>query len=299
MTVTYFIDLFFRKTLVPLNRLRIKTNPLEADLIKELKMRASSTAIPNKISSVHDQWLGNIIRLKQQILSDNPKNFLQWDLIRKTMFIGNALFTLREFIYLRYHNWNKWKKAVVEKNFLFTEPYLLYPKSSGNLIHYAYHIARFEDISGKKIKDFDFIFEFGGGYGGMCLLIQNLMFNGKYIIYDFPILSALQGFFLKMNEVENNTFCLDNIDKVKKTIPKKGKKLFIATWSLSESPLQIRKIINPLIKDFDAFIIGYQRQFGGVDNHKYFKNYQKSLGKLKWWSQEIVHLKGNFYIFGF
>lgn len=299
MTITQFIDLFFQKTLVFLNSIKLKKNPQEDLFVAELKEKANKIIIGQNTQLAHSQWLENIINFKNYILTQNPKNFLQWDIIRKTMFIGNALFTLREFIYLRQNNWAKWKKAIVEKKYVYTEPYLLYPKSSGNLIHYAYHLARFENISGKNIRDYDFIFEYGGGYGGICLLIHNLIFKGKYIIYDFPILSALQNFFLKMNEVENNIFCLDNISRVKKIIPKKGKKLFIATWSLSESPLQIRKIIYPLVKDFDAFIIGYQGQFGGVDNRKYFKNYQKDLGNLKWWNQEIVQLKGNFYLFGF
>ena len=133
----------------------------------------------------------------------------------------------------------------------------------------------------------------------MFLLIHNLGFKGKYLIYDFSILSALQNFFLKMNGIEKNDLCLDKINKVKKMIPKKGKKLFIATWSLSESPLQIRKIIYSLIKNFDAFLIGYQGQFGEVDNRKYFEKYQTGLSKLKWQNQEIIQLKGNFYLFGF
>lgn len=299
MTITKFVDLFFQKTLVPLNSIKLKRNPQEDLFISQLKEKVAKILINKRSQLTHDQWLENIIKFKNYILTQNLKNFLQWDIIRKTMFIGNAIFTVREFIYLRQNNWNKWKKATIEKKYFYTEPYLLYPKSSGNLIHYAYHLAKFENTSGKNIKDFDFIFEYGGGYGGMCLLIHNLMFKGKYIIYDLHILSALQSFFLKMNAVENNIFCLDSISKAKKIIPKKGKKLFIATWSLSESPLQIRKIIYPLIKDFDAFIIGYQKEFGKVDNHKYFENLSKDLDKMRWWNQEIIQLKNNYYLFGF
>lgn len=299
MKITQIIDLLFRKTLVPLNSLNLKRNPRENSLVTELRKKANKIIIGKNTQIAHNQWLENIINFKNHILTQDPKNFLQWDIIRKTMFIGNALFILREYFYLRQNGWNKWKKAITEKNYVRTEPYLLYPKSSGNLIHYAYHLAKFEDISGKKIKDYDFIFEYGGGYGGMCLLIHNLGFKGKYIIYDFSILSALQSFFLKINEIEKDALCLDNINKVKKMIPKKGRKLFIATWSLSESPLQIRKIVYPLIKEFDAFLIGYQGQFGEVNNHKYFEDYQKSLTKLFWCNQEIPQLGSNYYLFGF
>ncbi len=299
MTIVQFIDILFQKTLVPLNNLKLKRNPRQDLFITELKTKANKITISKNTQLAQNQWLENIINFKKNILTQDPKNFLQWNIIRKTMFIGNAIFILREFIYLRQNNWEKWKKAIIEKKYIYTEPYLLYPKSSGNLIHYAYHLAKFENISGKKITDYDFIFEYGGGYGGMCLLIHNLNYKGKYIIYDFPILSALQNFFLKMNGVEKNSFCLDNIKDIKKMIPKKGKKLFIATWSLSESPLSIRKIIYPFIKEFNAFLIGYQGQFGEVDNCSYFENYQKDLNKLKWWNQEIKQLKNNYYLFGF
>ncbi len=301
------IDWLFRKTLVPLNSFKVKINPKEDNLVAELRDRVSKVIILRKPSDLHNQWLGHIIHLKDEILKKNPKNFLQWDIIRKTMFIGNALFTLREFVYLKNNNWNKWKEVVKDANFFPSEPYILYPKSHGNLIHYAYHIAKFEQMSGKKIKDFDFIFEFGGGYGGMCQLIYNLGFNGKYIIFDFSILSALQAFYLKMNKLKATfnirdkkaqIYCLDNTQDIKKILPKKGRKLFLATWSLSESPLELRKKIFPLTKDMDAFLIGYQEQFGGVDNTKYYKNYSKKLSNFQWWGEEIKQLKSNHYLFG-
>lgn len=294
-----YIDLLLRKTLVPLNSLRVKTNPFEVTLINELREKVKKISISHSPDAIHNKWVRGVQEIRQAILSKDPKNFLQWDVIRICMFVGNALFILRDYIYLRKNNWNKWKKAIIEKNYVYTEPYLLYPKSSGNLVHQAYHLAKFESISGKNINDHDFIFEYGGGYGGMCLLIHNLGFKGKYIIYDFSVLLALQNFYLKMNGLESNIFCIDNLNKVKKMIPKKGKKLFIATWSLSESPLEIRKKLYPILKLMDSHLIGYQDYFGNIDNHKYFQDYQAKLSKFKWWSQEIPQLKNNYYFFGF
>lgn len=307
MAIRQFIDLSFRKTLVPLNSLQLKINPREDLFVTELKERAKMIITGKSTQLAHDQWVENIINFKNHILTSDPKNFLQWDIVRKTMFIGNALFILKEFIYLRRNNWNKWKKAITEKNYVSTEPFILYPKSSGNLIHQAYHLARFESVTGQKISDFDFIFEFGGGYGAMCQLVSNIGFKGKYIIFDFPILSALQNFYLKINDLSTDFYsfkkgtkilCLDDLEIVKKQIPKKGKKLFIAAWSLSESPLEIRKKVYPIIKDFNSLLIGYQGYFNIIDNHKYFKNYRKKFTKFQWYNQEIMQLKGNFYLFG-
>ncbi|OGE21356.1 hypothetical protein A2778_04280 [Candidatus Daviesbacteria bacterium RIFCSPHIGHO2_01_FULL_40_24] len=286
----------------------MKNNPDEKFLIEELRKNTKAIFIPKKNKLTDNQWLGNILMLKKQILSENPKNFLQWNVIRKTMFIGNALFTIKEFLYLRINNWNKWKKTILESNYVPTEPYILYPGSSGNLIHQAYHIARFEKISGQRIEDFDSIFEFGGGYGSMCQLIHNLGFKGNYIIFDLPVFSTLQAFFLKMNGLDVNPsnmskkakiLCKSNLNEVKKIIPKKGKKLFIATWSLSESPLPIRKKIYPLIDKVDSHLISYQAFFGKVDNRKYFADFRKKMKKKQWYNQEILQLKNNYYLFGF
>lgn len=304
-----FINLLLQKSLVPLNNLRLKRNPNEKLLVSELRKKVRHTGFLKKGQDLsHNQWIGNLAILKKKILTENPKNFLQWAIIRNTMFIGNAIFTLKEFKYLRQNNWGKWKKAVNEKNFIPVEPYLLYPKSSGNLIHQAYHLAQFEKTTWEKIKDFDFIFEYGGGYGSMCQLVHNLGFKGKYLIFDFSIISALQVFFLKMNglsasnnprDTKNQILCLDNLKDVKRLLSPKGKSLFMATWSLSESPLKIREQVFPLIENFKHHLIAYQNQFNEVDNKNYFKNYQKKLKKLSWRNKEIEQLGSHNYLFGF
>jgi len=69
------------------------------------------------------------------------------------------------------------------------------------LIHHTYHIAQFEDKVGERISNFDFIFKFGGGYGSMCKLLHNPGFKGRYVLYDFPVFSALQEFFLKCHNI--------------------------------------------------------------------------------------------------
>ncbi len=315
MSLLNIASSLLNKALVPISSLALKKNPHEALFISQLRKRVKKAPLNKQTKFAHSQWSKNIATLKSQILKNNPKKFLQWSVIRNTMFIGNAIFTLKEFDYLKKHHWEKWKEAIKEKRYIPTEPYLFYPKSSGNLIHQSYHLAQFELISGKKIKDFDFIFEYGGGYGSMCQLVHNLGFKGKYIIFDFPVFSAIQAFFLKMNglivnenqiDVKNGEsssvsqiFCLDNLKLVKKAFPKKGKGLFIATWSLSESPLEIRRQIYQITKNMDFHLIAYQVRFNEIDNQKYFKTYQSKFNKSKWKEWEIPQLKNHSYLFGF
>lgn len=303
------ISSILQNILVPFNSLKIKKNLNEDQYTADLRIKVKNIKIPKKNKSLaHNQWLSNIIKLKKYVLTKNPKNFLQWDVVRNTMFIGNALFSLTEFNYLKKHGWEYWKKYIIEKKYIPVEPYLLYFKSSGNLIHQAYHIAQFEKNSGKKIKDFDYIFEYGGGYGCMCQLIHNLGFKGNYVIFDFPIISAIQLFYLKMNGLNATSdyldkkakiFCLDSLKNFKKILPNRGNQLFLAAWSLSESPISIRKQVFPIVKNMNCHLLAYQSQFNEINNIKYFKDYQKKLYKLKWWGKEIEHLKGHNYLFGF
>ncbi len=306
MNLLKFADYSLRSILVPLNSLRIKNNPNESTLVRDLRKQVRGFSLPKETNLAHNQWAKNIIQLKKQILKKNPKNFLQWAVIRNTMFVGNALFTLREFSYLKKHNWKKWEKAIVDKNFVKSEPYILYPKTNGNIVHHAYHLSQFEQITGQKIKDFDYILEFGAGYGNMCLLAHNLGFKGKYFLFDFPVFSAIQTYFLKMNglsasqneKTENMIYCLNNLRALQKIIPKKGRGLFIATWSLSESPVKIRRKMLPILSKISNHLIGYQKQFNEINNQTYFKKYREMFTKLKWKEWEIKQLKGHCYLFG-
>jgi hypothetical protein len=48
---------------------------------------------------------------------------------------------------------------------------------------------------GLDVRGFDFVIEFGGGYGSLCRLFFNQQFKGQYVLFDLPPFSALQHFF--------------------------------------------------------------------------------------------------------
>src|SRR3712207_7978939 len=43
--------------------------------------------------------------------------------------------------------------------------YPAWPESSGNLLHHAYHVCRFEEATGLRAEQLELVVEFGGGYG--------------------------------------------------------------------------------------------------------------------------------------
>jgi len=291
--------------------------PKEISLIKNLRSEVSKLPLEEteNCSPAEKAWKENSNRLRQKIFYDDPRNFLRWDVITETMSFTNAPFLEIEFNHLeRSQGWQKrWKNAIREISAGHPTPFSLCPKSSGNLIHQAYHLCKFKEKTRIKIDTFNFIFEFGGGYGGMCRTFHNLGFKGKYIIFDLPQFSALQRFYLKSSglpvhanesfgSAHSGVICISNIDELKTVIESSAdnlKCLFIATWSISEAPVGLRESILELIKDFDSYLIAYQNYFYEIDNNKYFNTVKSKLNRdIIWQDIEIKHLPGNSYLFG-
>ena len=292
-----------------------KNNIREKNSIIQLKNEITNinTSDSSKNSDVENKWEKRNQNLSRLILHDNPRYFLKWDVIRSTMF---AAFYREEFLYLKNNsNWKKkWRKAIRESFIGFPERCVEYPISSGNLIHHAYHLAKFEEYSKIDLsEDIDLIFEFGGGYGSMCRLFHDLGFKGKYIMFDLPLFSAIQRYYLSSIEIldNNNEPKINNIDiniyskklilkkELLKIDPKKSNTLFIGTWSLSEVPLGLREDIIKMLAPFSNILIAYQDYYGEFDNINYFKSIQHKLNTNTIWTNfEIKHLPNNYYLFG-
>ncbi len=289
----------------------------EQKLIEDLKKSFKELSYENVKNYSHTEriWKQNMNELRELVLKDNPREFLRWGVILGTMFVGNENYVVTELDYLRGRpDWNeRWEKAIEEVETGFPIPFSKYPRSSGNLIHHAYHVSKLEEKTGLSPDTIDLVCEFGGGYGCMCKLFYNLGFKGKYVIYDFPHFSALQKYFLKavgipvltfdkFQSSENGVICISDVDTLKDVLSDNNddcNSLFIATWSISEAPLHIRNSILPLVSHFKSFLISYQDNFGGVDNNDYFNTYKNNYEhEIQWNQWEIKHLPGNTYLAG-
>jgi len=226
------------------------------------------------------KWKGFLSQLSENIMNGDIDNFLNWPVIAQTMFVGNAKYLDIE------------RKYVEEKHLLVNDSKVGNPPTGGNIIHQTYHVARFMGETGQDIKDFDYILEFGAGYGCMCRVIRELGFNGDYVIFDLPHFSALQRYYLDSCNVEAT--CISDTKDIPR--PVDCKSLFIATWSLSESPNNVRENFSGILPFFDSFLFSYQDEFGGIDNIEYFKKMKRK--HRKWVDVKIEHLPGNRYLFG-
>ena len=72
--------------------------------------------------------------------------------------------------------------------------------------------------------------------------------------------------------------------------------MFLTTWALSETPLEVRESFEGILPLFDSFLFAYQDEFDGIDNIEYFKKIKRK--HRKWVDIEIEHLPGNRYLLG-
>ncbi len=266
-------------------------------------------------SSEESAWQENINQLQYAILNDDPREFLRWKVIRDTMFFDNPTYIDPELAALKSDpKWPCiWETAIQETIIGHPPPYYAQARSSGNLIHHAYHVLRFQQETGRHVNDFDVIIEFGGGYGSLCRLIHNLGFQRRYVIIDFPEFAALQTYFLESigipvnagakNSEERGVYFLSDIPNFHDSLcPKKGGKpnvLFIATWSLSEAPIEVRQTIMAKLGNSTSFLLAYQDEFEGRNNLDFFQSWQAELhDDMQWYDSQIDHLPNNYYLFG-
>lgn len=288
-----------------------------SQLIDALRMRVRQIPPPvneDPEAGVSD-WMKNCYRLRELILLGNPEKFLRWDVLLHTMVVTHPHYMAIELNYLQsLPEWDtRWKSAVVEPQMGWPIPFPAYPESSGNILHQAYHLAKFEECTGLRIDQMESIFEFGGGYGCLCHLCHNLGFQGKYVIFDLPIFSALQTFYLQalgydlhpsvtgFKNAYEGIYCMSSLDELVEVMPA-GRDidpaLLIGTWSLSEVPLPLRNKILSQIELFHALLIAFQDVFEKRDNLKYFQNWQEATPGFKFETWPIKHLPGNFYLMG-
>jgi hypothetical protein len=179
-------------------------------------------------------------------------------------------------------------------------------------MHHAYHLSQFEGNANISISSLNFVFEFGGGYGSMSRLFHNLGFKGIYIIFDFKEFTALQEYYLKsiginvlsinsFNNYQKGVLCISDLNILKDILNafhNNEKSLFLATWSLSETPLKFREMFIPIISNQKYFLISFQSKFNEIDNLLYFEFFKTKFPKISWNMWEIKHLPGNYYLMG-
>lgn len=267
----------------------------EAALINELK--STFRNLPPLHKELHDQaqtWVDFRTRLRNDVQNQDPRDFTCWPPIMESMY---CIPKKVEFQKVKDHPRIKDLKT---KN--WGRP-MLYPglHVDENTVHHFY-VMNFLLEKVKDLNQFDHIVEFGGGYGNVCSVLTDLGFKGDYTIFDLPEFSAFQKFYLAGNDylsrnpkIQFSNDLDDFKSKVSNYAPQKT--LFIGTWSISETPLELREQVMPLITA-ENFFICYQGVFEDIDNKAYFNELKTKHPNLNWTESQFEHLKNSHCLIG-
>ncbi len=226
------------------------------------------------------------------------QNFLREGFIQKMFFVHNRLFIYDELkILKKSKKWKFYKKLLNEDNVGNPVRYFLYPNSSGNRINHVFHLSILMNEFRFDIKKIKKVFEFGGGYGCMARIFSKINRNIKYICFDTFCVNLLQFYYLKHNNLnvgfskKNNFFLNSNLNKIKNFEKNYQNTLFIANWSISETPINFRKKFEKIMMNSSYILIGFQENFENIDNLKYFKLLKKKINN----NFKIKIIKNRFY----
>lgn len=238
-------------------------------------------------------------QIRRELLDCNLDAFLQCPRIEGTMAPRNAPRFHHEFAALQEQpDWqSRWRPAIREVPTGKPIPYVHYGGTSPNAIHQAYHLLQFELTTGKQIGNLQFIFEFGGGYGCLCRIAHALGFQGRYIIYDLPVLSLLQRYYLGAVDLDIVELVADipALEVLLGQVPRES--LFIAIWSLCEVDLLLRREIERLVAEFPMFLLAYHRSMLDIDNIAYFDELAQKYDR-DWTKWRVEHLRAHYYLIG-
>ncbi|MCA2684014.1 MAG: hypothetical protein IM504_10475 [Microcystis sp. M038S2] len=271
------------------------------NLIEEMNFIISDSKISEAWRSYGDEIISS---LKE----NNPSEFLRFPRITGTVHPNQ--FGL-SFQYLNYiFSSDKFTAAI--QNALtespvgnpFLDP--SYPLSSPLLVQHGYHLIRLLEYTNIDVLHLQEIVEFGGGYGSFFRLLKNLGYTNKYFIYDLPVMCAIQKFYLKNVFLPcPNTETLSNLkwlsgaaSNVSDNVINLDESLFMATWSLSECPYDLRQEFEPIISKFKYVLIAYQPKFHDFNNVEYFNSLESKLPNFKWNHFECPIYENMFYLIG-
>ena len=281
-------------------------------LIKEY---IKKNILQNKIIKKNLKETHNIFNKKLYLLlkKKNIKNFLRESFIQKMFFLHNRFFVYSELKTLKNDKkWPLYKNLIKEDTIGNPIRYFLYQNSSGNRINHVYHLSVLSRELNINLSEIKKVFEFGGGYGCMARIFSKINQKIKYTCFDTYYVNLLQYYYLKHNNldvgfsIKNNYTLISDLKRINNRHITNRKSLFIANWSLSETPIKFRNNFITIIKKNDFILICFQEKFEDINNLQYFNSlkskisnrYQIKILKNKFYTGNIINKHNHYFFIG-
>jgi hypothetical protein len=294
----------------------------EARLYDAFRARLRALTAPSPVATEAPFWSQ---RCRQIIADaeDKPlEDFLRWSDVVDGPEMGCFRIWYDNLRHSR--EWTRWRKLSRKSPYGNPHAFSMDEGTAPVPLQHVYHVKIFEALAGRPLTDIDVVVEVGGGYGNFCRVLQMDGFKGTHVIIDLPAVREIQRLFLSLNGVPVTDVpglapgaCLlteAGIDLLLALLP--GKRVtFVATWSLSETPLAFRQRLFPALhahctryliasQSFawpsDAMVYhGMAKEGEGVDNSAYFNLFaQEASPDTKWVAFPVPHHVTSHYLFG-
>ena len=222
-------------------------------------------------------------KLRKDIISEfrtAPGNFLHMPTIKKCLHPGPSRYN--KAVGDDYYKKLKRRSDLPKEDPTLGTPHYIKEGRSLVTLQSAYYIRLMKDRF--SLEDIDVIYDVGGGYGNMCRIIKEMGYKGYYVLIDFPELQEIQRYYLgNLGLKVSMNVAYKRLED--RAIRPKGNSLLIATHSMNEMPLVDRPKVN--IDRFSKFFIAYNKEFDGIDNIEYFKQFKDLPHKTEYFQNEV------------
>lgn len=166
---------------------------------------------------------------------------------------------------------DRWSRILYQDN---RNPvrYTADPRTTPIMVQHVYHLLRFERITGRAIRECKNIVEIGAGFGNLAFALTMDGFEGTHSTYDIPLMNLIQEEYQDNKVKVQRYHLIDELIKSLQANPNPMDTAMIATWSLSEMPMELREKIIPSLLDLcGLFLFAYHpTQFEGINSEEYF-----------------------------
>ena len=290
-----------------------KPTVAESAMIDSLRAGLSQASLPKADGSEAERaWVQRRIALRDLVLTKDPRRLLSWDIWETFCGRGNSAH-LRE---LRGSpDWDTYlEPALREPPFGQPPRRLNWPWAGSFRIWQAFVLLELYKLGEKRVADFSFILEFGGGYGALCALAYSLGFRGTYVIFDLPEFCLLQTYYLRSLGLPvqeqgkpsasplctpPNVVVVSDLDELERWLRQlTGPSLFLSVLGLTDTSTEFRGRFLPLLACFEVLYFLYQPQFREVDNLQWRDQLKCKLDSFKWLDKQPPILGQNRLLLG-
>lgn len=200
-------------------------------------------------------------------------NFLTWKIVKESLYAEYTCISEKERIFLP----AKFGEMAVDFPFPPSPGPLSPEGASGTYIKQAALLLALESgfLGVRGIERLSSVYEVGGGYGAMAVMLTRMGFDRTHTVLDLPALHIIRDWYL-----EGANVLVDTADWPAKC----EVDLLIGIHSLDEMPTTIRnEILSSVIARY--YIFSFTRTYDGVDNSRWFRDWciDQKLIYRDWW----------------